>query len=85
MKFLESIINMKLNSIRPDELLGMAGQYGIKLTFEEAQAVSMELRGKNYNLFNPDQRAYVVNKIAGIIGSERALQIESLFLSMTGR
>ena len=85
MKFLESIINMKLNNIRRDELLGLARQYGIALTPAEAESICQELRGKSYDLFNPEQRKGIVRRLEGIVGRQRASQIEQLFLSLTGR
>lgn len=85
MRFLESIINMKINSIRRDELLQLAKQYGVTLSASEADQICQALRGKNYNLFHPDQRKVVVNKISEIVGIDRARQIEQIFLSFTGR
>ena len=85
MRFLESIINMKLNNIRRDELLGLARQYGIPLTPAEAESICQELRGQNYDLFNPEQRKGVIKRLELIVGSQRASQIEQLFLSLTGR
>ncbi|MGM9923409.1 MAG: DUF2624 family protein [Bacillus sp. (in: firmicutes)] len=85
MRFLESIINMKLNNIGRDELMGLAKQHGVSLTRDEAERISRELRGKNYNLFNVEQRKHVVNQIAAIIGRDRAKQVEQIFLSFTGR
>lgn len=85
MRFLESIINMKINNIRRDELMSLAQQHGVLLTLAEADRIAQELRGKNYNLFNVEQRRHIVNKIATIIGNDRALQIERIFLSFTGR
>ncbi len=85
MKFLESIINMKLNNIRRDELLGLARQYGIALTPAEAESICQELRGKNYDLFNPEQRKGIVRRLEEIVGRQRASQVEQLFLSLTGR
>ncbi|MGN1401668.1 MAG: DUF2624 family protein [Bacillus sp. (in: firmicutes)] len=85
MKFLENIINMKLNSINSHELMGLARQYGIALTTQEAEQIAYMIRGKNYNLFHPEQRRMIVQQLTGIVGSQRAMQIEQLFLSMTGR
>lgn len=85
MRFLESIINMKINNIRRDELMSLAKQHGVVLTLSEADTIAAELRGKNYNLFNGEQRKYLVSKIATIIGQDRALQIEQIFLNFTGR
>lgn len=84
-KFLESIINMKINNIRKEELMNLAKQHGVVLTLSEADRIAQELRGKNYNLFNGEQRRYLVSKIATIIGNDRAMQIEQMFLNFTGR
>lgn len=84
-KFLESIINIKLNAIKSGELFQLARQHGVSLTMSEAEQISQLLRGKNYNLFDPTQRKGIVNNIATIIGTSRASQIEQLFLSLTGR
>ncbi|WP_042345904.1 DUF2624 family protein [Bacillus massiliigorillae] len=85
MRFLESIINMKINNIRRDELMSLAQQHGVVLTLTEADRITEVLRGKNYNLFNGEQRRHIVSKIAAIIGNDRAMQIEQIFLSFTGR
>ena len=84
-KFLESLVNMKLNSIKRAELLQLAKQNGIALSPAEADQIAMELYGNNYNLFNDSHRNMILNKIAGIVGIERAKQIEFVFLKLTGR
>ena len=85
MKFLENLVNMKLNSIRRGDLLQLAKQNGIALSPAEADQIAMELNGKNYNLFNDSHRNMILNKISGIVGNERAKQIEYVFLKLTGR
>ena len=85
MKFLENLVNMKLNNIRRGELMQLAKQNGIALSPAEADQIAMELNGKNYNLFNDSHRNMILNKIAGIVGIERAKQIEYVFLKLTGR
>jgi len=84
-KFLESLVNMKLNTIKRTDLLQIASQNGIALSTTEADQIVKELYGKNYNLFNNKHRNIVLAKIAGIIGDDRAQQIEQVFLSLTGR
>ena len=85
MKFLESIVNMKLNTIKRADLLQLAKQNGIVLSSAEADLIVMELQGKNYNLFNDKHRTIILSKIASIVGTERARQIEHVFLKLTGR
>ena len=85
MKFLESIVNMKLNTIKRSDLLQLASHHGLALTNAEADQIVLEIRGKNYNIFNERQRKTVVKKITAIVGPERANHIEQLFLALTGR
>lgn len=85
MKFLESLVNMKLNTIKRADLLQLAKQNGIALSTAEADHIVVELNGKNYNLFNDKHRNIILNKISAIIGIERAKQIEHVFLKLTGR
>ena len=85
MKFLESLVNMKLNTIKRADLLQLAKQNGIALSSTEADQIVMELHGKNFNIFNDKHRNIILNKITAIIGTERARQIEHVFLKLTGR
>ena len=85
MKFLESLVNMKLNTIKRADLLQLAKQNGIALSSTEADQIVMELHGKNFNIFNDKHRNIILNKITAVIGIERAQQIEYVFLKLTGR
>lgn len=85
MKFLESLVNMKLNTINRADLLQLAKQNGIALSTAETDQIVVELHGKNYNLFNDKHRNIILKKISAIIGIERAKQIEHVFLKLTGR
>jgi ribosomal protein L12E/L44/L45/RPP1/RPP2 len=84
MKLFETIINMKINRIQADELLSIAGQYGIELNRKQAEQICSVLIGKNINIFEEQQRKQVVAKIAQIAGTDTANKIESIFLQLTG-
>lgn len=84
MKLIEMVVNHKMNHIKPDELLALAGQYQVSLTQSEAVQISQLLAGQNINIFDARQRQTLIGRIAGIIGMNRAKQIENIFYQMTG-
>lgn len=84
MKLIEMVVNHKMNTIKPEELLALAGQYQVSLTQSEAAQISQLLVGKNINIFDARQRQTLIGRIAGIIGMNRAKQIENIFYQMTG-
>lgn len=84
MKLIEMVVNHKMNHIKPDELLALAGQYQVSLTQSEAVQISQLFAGQNINIFDARQRQTLIGRIAGIIGMNRAKQIENIFYQMTG-
>ncbi|MCU9613896.1 DUF2624 domain-containing protein [Caldibacillus lycopersici] len=83
MKFLENIINMKINSISGKELLKYAKQFNIQVTSQQAEQVAAYLRGRNINIFNSSDRAKVIKEIAKIAGPDTAKKVNQLFLMLT--
>lgn len=51
MKFLEKIINAKINGISGKELQKFAYQFNIEVSLEQAELVSQYLKGKKYRYF----------------------------------
>lgn len=84
MKLIEMVVNHKMNTIKPEELITLAGQYQVSLTHSEAVQISQLLVGQNINIFDARQRQTLIGRIAGIIGMNRAKQIENIFYQMTG-
>ena len=84
MKLIEMVVNHKMNQIKPDELLTLAGQYQVSLTQSEAVQISQLLAGQNVNIFDARQRQTLIGRIAGITGMNKAKQIENIFYQLTG-
>ena len=84
MKLIEMVVNHKMNNITPDELLTLAGEYQLSLTQNEAVQISQLFAGQKINIFDARQRQTLIGRIAGIIGMNRAKQIENIFYQLTG-
>ena len=63
MKFLEKIINAKINRISGKELQKFAYQFNIEVSLEQAELVSQYLKGKNIDIFNETDRTNVLKKL----------------------
>ena len=74
MKLFEMMVNHKINSIRPDELLSLAKQHKVALTQKQAQDI---------NIFDIRQRQNVLGQITKVAGASTAREIESLFNNLT--
>lgn len=83
MKFLENIINMKVNVITADELLKYGKQFNIHVTKAQAEQIAATIRGKNINIFNHQDRTKVIKEIAKVAGPETAKKVNQLFIQLT--
>ena len=62
----------------------LQGNIKLSLTQNEAVQISQLLAGQNINIFDARQRQTLIGRIAGIIGMNRAKQIENIFYQLTG-
>jgi Protein of unknown function (DUF2624). len=83
MKFLENIINMKINGITGKELRKYGRIFNIPISEKEAEQIAAYLRGKNIDIFNERQRSGVIREIARIAGPETARQVNRLIIEWT--
>lgn len=83
MKFLENVINMKINGITAKELVKYGRQFNIHVSLEQAEQIAQYLRGRNVDIFNNEDRTKVVKEIAKITGPETAKKVNQLFLMLT--
>ena len=83
MNIYQTIVNKKLNSISPSELIQYAGQYQIPLTNDQAKKVSTLLNSKKVNVFNTSERLHLMKEIAKITGHETAKKVNQLFTEFT--
>ena len=79
MKYIEQLINMKLNTITGNDLLKYAEKVNIAVTKQQADQVAAFIRGKNFNLFNDHDRTTIIKEIAKIAGPKTARQVNDLF------
>lgn len=83
MKFIQNMINMKINVITSDELLKYARQYNINLSKPQAEKISAFLKGKNFDIFKDQTRTQIIREIAKIAGPNTAKEINKLFIQLT--
>ncbi|MFS8652340.1 MAG: DUF2624 domain-containing protein [Caldibacillus sp.] len=79
MKFIENMINMKLNTITGNDLLKYAEKANISVTKSQAEQVAAFIRGKNFNLFDDRDRTKIIKEIARIAGPKTAKQVNDIF------
>jgi hypothetical protein len=82
-KIFESIINHKVNTITPEELMKYANQFNISVSSQQAKKIAEYLRGKNINIFDTTQRAQLVKQIAKSAGPETAREVNKLLIQFT--
>lgn len=83
MTIFQSIINHKINTITAEELIKYADQFNISVTRQQAVKIAEYLRGKNVNIFDDSQRAYLVKEIAKAAGPATAREVNKLFIQLT--
>ena len=82
-KIFENIINHKINTITAEELLKYANQFNIAVNRHQARKIAEYLRGKNVNIFDDKERAFLVKQIAKAAGPETAREVNKLFMQFT--
>lgn len=80
MKIYENIINHKISTITPDELLKYANQFKISVNRTQAIQIAEYLHGKKVNIFDDSQRVKLVKEIAKIAGADTAKEVNKLFM-----
>jgi len=80
MNIYEHIINQKIKTITPEELIAYGNQYNIPLTKEEAQKIIQLARKHKINVFDSTERVKWVRELAKITSPQTAKQANALFL-----
>ncbi|MGE8206226.1 DUF2624 domain-containing protein [Heyndrickxia sp. NPDC080065] len=83
MKLLQNVINYKINIITGDELLKYAKQFNVRLSKSDADKIAAHLRGKNFNVFDDQQRTKIIKDVAKIAGPETAKKINQIFIQFS--
>ena len=83
MNIIQTLINKKVNSITPKDLLKLGQQYQVYITPEQANKVAGILNGKNYNIYDADQKKQILSQIANVTSIATAKQVETIFQKLT--
>lgn len=65
------------------DLYSYAKQFQIEVTPNDAELVANFLRGKNFDIFHPEQKEIILHEISSITSIPIAKQVEKLFNSLT--
>ncbi len=79
MKLVQQIVNKKVNSLTPNELLKYSKQYNVFITPEQAHTLVNVIRQKPINIYNEAERRYLIKQIAQVTDRETAKKVNELF------
>ncbi|MBB5324732.1 hypothetical protein HNQ34_001830 [Anoxybacillus tepidamans] len=85
MNLYQQLINQKIKTITPEELVSYSRDYGISLTVEEAKKIIHIARTNKINIFDPQERAKWVRELAKITSPQTAKQANELFLKFMNK
>ncbi|MCZ0755582.1 DUF2624 domain-containing protein [Anoxybacillus sp. J5B_2022] len=85
MNLYQQLINQKIKTITPEELVSYSRDYGIPLTIEEAKKIIQIARTNKIDVFNPQERAKWVRELAKITSPQTAKQANELFLKFVNK
>ncbi|MBA2873504.1 DUF2624 domain-containing protein [Thermaerobacillus caldiproteolyticus] len=80
MNIYQQIINQKIKTITPEELVSYSRDYGISLTMEEAKKIIHIAQNRQINVFDPQERKKWIKELAKITSPQTARQANELFL-----
>lgn len=84
MNIYQQIINQKLKTLTPDDLMKYGKQYDIYVSKEQATNVLKLIRkNKNINIFNPEEKNQLLREIARVTSPEVARKLNQLFIKFT--
>ncbi|MDF2606159.1 MAG: hypothetical protein K0S34_349 [Bacillales bacterium] len=80
MSIKQHIINKKLNSITPQELLNLANQNNFQISTAQAVQLAGLLHGKNINIFDSSARINLLKQVAKITNTSTAQKVNEMFM-----
>ncbi|MCC3356702.1 DUF2624 domain-containing protein [Bacillus sp. REN16] len=84
MNIYQQIVNQKLKTLTPDDLIKYGKQYDIDVTKAQATNVLKLIRKKKHiNIFNPDEKNQLLREIAQITSPDVARKLNQLFIKFT--
>jgi hypothetical protein len=81
MNLYQQIVNKKIKSITPEELISYSKNYDIHLTKEEAQKIIHLVRNNKINIFDAKERMKWIKELAKITSPQTAKRANALFLN----
>ncbi|MRX71283.1 DUF2624 family protein [Bacillus lacus] len=84
MILIQKLVNQKLNTISPEELLKFAAQYKISITQDQSAKVAKLLKGKNINVFDEKEKKSLLESVSSITSPQTAQQVNKLLQQLGG-
>jgi hypothetical protein len=85
MNFYQQIIQQKLKTITPEELVSYGHDYNIPITVEQAKKILDIARTNKINVFDPQERKKWVKELAKITSPQVAKKANDLFLKFVNK
>lgn len=76
---LRTLVNLKLTTMSPKELLEFADKYDIEMTHDQAVRVVSLIQKGSFNLFDDEKRQAILKKIARDINPDLSQSMHTLF------
>lgn len=76
---LRTLVNLKLTSMSPKELLEFADKYDIDMTLDQATQVVHLIQTSSFNLFDDQKRRTILRTIEDEIDPELSKSMDQLF------
>jgi hypothetical protein len=76
----QHLINKKLNTITPQELLNLASQNNFQISTTQATQLASLIQGKNINIFDSNARINLLKQVARITNTTTAQKVNEMFM-----
>lgn len=76
---MKQVINLKMNTLTPQELLRLGNKYQLTLSSQQAKKIVDIIKERKINVFNSSERGQLLQKITESTNSDIAQQIEYIF------
>ncbi|MDF2945686.1 MAG: hypothetical protein K0S51_365 [Bacillales bacterium] len=80
MSLKQHLINKKLNTITPQELLNLASQNNFQISTTQATQLASLIQGKNINIFDSNARINLLKQVARITNTSTAQKVNEMFM-----
>ncbi|GGE47011.1 hypothetical protein GCM10011391_27270 [Pullulanibacillus camelliae] len=81
---MKQFINLKMNTLTPQELLRLGNKYQLHLSKQQAEKIVGLIKEQKINVFNKSERSQLLQKIALVTNQQIAQQMEYIFSTFIG-